>query len=669
MRLRKLFGVALATSLVAVPIAAADRDASRAALARGLRSLGAHELSTARIELMNAVKADPGYSLARIAQARVLIELGDGFGAGSALDRAVELGADRNQVRHLIAHSWVLRGDPDKALAEADAAQVPPKFAAYAARVRALAHLDREEIAEAAAAFDEALRQTPNDSELWADVGEFRLATGDQALAIDAANRALKIDPRNIDALMLSGTLVRSQYGLVAAIPWFQRALVIDPNHVPALVALAATQGDAGQNRAMLATTRKLLSIDGRNPHAFYFQAVMAARAQKTELARALLQRTGDRLDGEPGVMMLDAILDMQSGAPEQAIAKLKPMVAAQPPNIKLRRLLGSAMWQAGDAQGAIETLMPLAARNDADTYVLSIVGRAYESLGDRARSLQFLERAARPLVVDPQPYPPGQPSSVKAERDATNVVPMIARYLGTGQAGAALAEAQRVQADNPGAPAAHVLVGDALSALGRHREAITAYQRAANIAFTEPTAMRLVRAYGRAGDGVGALKVLDLYLAQNPRSISARVAAADYFIQTGQWDSAIQTLEAVRARIGNRDAIVLNNLANAYLQTGKSDLATAYARAAYAMNPNSPVIVGTYGWALHKRGRDADEASALLRKAARLAPADGSAKFRLGQALASTGKRGEAKTMVTAALATPGFRDRKAAEALLSRL
>src|SRR3546814_2082568 len=49
--------------------------------------------------------------------------------------------------------------------------------------------------------------------------------------------------------------------------------------------------------------------------------------------------------------------------------------------------------------------------------------------------------------------------------------------------------------------PDAHVLYGDALSAAGRYADAAEAYQKAGNLAFTEGTALRMVAAFGRAGN------------------------------------------------------------------------------------------------------------------------------------------------------------------------
>ena len=69
-----------------------ERDGS-AALARGLAALDKGDARTARVELMNAIKGNARSVVARVAQARALVELGDGAGAQAEIDRARAMGA------------------------------------------------------------------------------------------------------------------------------------------------------------------------------------------------------------------------------------------------------------------------------------------------------------------------------------------------------------------------------------------------------------------------------------------------------------------------------------------------------------------------------------------------------------------------------------------------
>ena len=124
---------------------------------------------------------------------------------------------------------------------------------------------------------------------------------------------------------------------------------------------------------------------------------------------------------------------------------------------------------------------------------------------------------------------------------------------------------------------------------LGDYRAAAAAYRRAANIAFTEPVAMRLVEAMRSSGDNAGAARVLELFLQQNPQNVPAQMLAANTLLQTGHWDDAIRIYENLRARLGNRDATLLNNLAWAWSQKGDYGRAIPYARRAWELDPQQP--------------------------------------------------------------------------------
>lgn len=603
----------------ASPALAAPREDAALALGAGAQAFFEGDPRAARIELLNAIKADPGWALPHALQGRIYLALGDGIAAEAELDRAVALGMARPALTHLLAHAFLLQGDPERAFDTAQRQIAAPTAQAYALRIAARAQIVRGKYEEAARDLDAALAIAPNSSLLWSDIGRFRMLTGNIGGAVDAAQRANALNPSNVEALLLMGQLVRGQYGLLAAIPWFDKALEIDPANLDAIGQSAATLGEAGQASAMLDLTRRMLVIDPGNAEAFYLQALLAARAGNDGLARSLVYRIRGRMDSVPAMMLLESVLELKGGNTEQAIVRLGNLVKVQPGNMGVRRLLGAAMLQAGDPKSAIAVLAPIASRVDADSYTLLTIGRAYEAKGDLGTAALFLDRAAQPWRGAPSVF------AFPVAADATNAgdpdnaavaIPRINRLVQAGQFTQALAAAERLRDLNRGAPAAHVLVGDVLMALGRTGDAASAYRAAANIAFSEPTAMRFIAALQKSGQGAAALRVLDLFLGQNPRSVPGLRLAADQFLATGQWKRAIAILEGLRIRLGNRDAAILANLGWAWFNQGDPDKAATYAAAAYAVAPSNPAAAKTYGLILVKTGKDKVGGAALLKKA-----------------------------------------------------
>jgi tetratricopeptide (TPR) repeat protein len=608
----------------------AGPESADRAYRRGLQALAEGQPRTARIEFLNAIKAEPDNKTVRLAQARTYLLLGQGAAAEAELKRANALGIPESETGHLMAHALLLQRQAERAAAEARKAG--PAHAAYADRMLGRAYQLMGKLEEAAAAFDRALAATPGDGALWADIADFRWVTGETAGAIEAADRAVRLSPRNVDALRLRGELTRNQYGLAAAMPWFDRALEIDPSNVAVLIERAATLGDLGRTREMLADTRRILGVSANDPSAYYLQAVLAARGRDYALARSLYRRTGGVFDNRPAAMLLAGTIELGSGNGALAMGPLKRLLKAQPGNLKARRLLGSAQWQSGDAAAAIDTLRPLADRDDADVYTLSIIGKAHARLGDEAAAVRYLARAAAPrasatAALD-DPLGDGELGALR--RDASThpdsapaQVVLIRALLGRGLGPEALQRARQLQAAAPGAPDAHVLVGDALAIKGDYAGAAVAYRRAANLAFSEPVALRLIEALRNSDDDQGATKVLTLFLQQNPQNVSAQTMAANAYLQARRWPEAIALYEGVRKRIGNGDATLLNNLAWAYAETGDYDRALPLARRAWSLEPRNPVTADTLGWLLFRSGEDRVRGVALLEQAARRAPTD----------------------------------------------
>lgn len=646
-----------------------------AALLRGQAALAKGDARTARVELMNAIKADPRSAAARSAQAQALVALGDGAGAQAATERARQLGASVAATRRMMAQALLLQGDDDGALREAGAKDVPPEDAALMARIIGRAKLAQGDAAAAAVAFGRALKLSPADPENWVDIGRYRIAIGDQAGAIVASDRAVALAPANDKALALRAELTRSQYGLVAALPWFERAVAANPDSVATLTEYAATLADAGAAGRMLAVTRRILALDPGNARAWFMQSVMAARAGNDDLARSLLTRTNGRLDGDPATMLLRGVLHLAAGNATLAADNFAMLLARQPDNRTARTLLARAFFQAGDYASAATTLAPLVAQRDANPYVLTLAARAQEALGGRAMAQDMLARAAWPdrAAADPFVSPDdaaladrAPPANVATARDN---IPYIRALLSTGHAEEAVERARLLSRANPGVPEAWIILGDALGADGAAQDAARAYETAANIRFSRAVALRLVAAWQRAGDPARAGRALALFLAQNPADVAAQRLAGAAYLAAGEWRDARRMLEAVRAQSGGNDAILMADLARAALESGDGKVARAYAAYAYRLMPASPMTADIYGWTLFRTGARGQAAIDLLEKATILAPGHPVLQMHLGQAYAAAGRKGEARLALSRAVAVRAFAGRQQAVDALAAL
>lgn len=606
------------------------------------------DLRSARVALMNAAKADPRDVEIFLSQAKLSLDLFDSAAALVALNRAEALGASKAATAHLWGHAYWLEGELDSAEEALQSADIPPRNKAYALRISARVAMYRGDLAQAQAAFDEALQIAPKDSQLWTDLARLRFVQADQKEAIDAVDYAFKLDPQNVRALEFRGRLMRSQFGVVASLPWFERGLQLNPVDIPLLEEYGLSLGDAGRYRDMLAVARKIISLDRTNAKAYYMQAVLAARAGEYELASRILPKAGPNFAQVPAAMLLNAICAYELGNYNKAVDHLQQLLGMQPRNRRVRMLLAQALYRAGDPLGALDTIKEIASRPDADSYSLMLTARAFEASDQPLRAAAPLDDGAlatvRPALPLPEPISL-EAAAFEAQRDpnnARNVLPFIRLLAAQGNNDAAWAEAARLQNANPGVADAHVIVGDIEMARGNTQSALAAYQQARQISFTEPVMLRVVDAFGKLDRQKEAGETLFAFLQFNPTNLTALRLAGYRHLDAGNWTDAARMLERVRKRLGNNDAILLANLARAYSGAKQTEKALGYARTAYDIAPANAMVSRIYGELELKSGKRPKAAYELLQKASAMMPENQEVAAQLKRARAAYLKSGK---------------------------
>ena len=230
------------------------------------------------------------------------------------------------------------------------------------------------------------------------------------------------------------------------------------------------------------------------------------------------------------------------------------------------------------------------------------------------------------------------------------------------GRGGEALERARLLGRANPGAPAAWLILGDVLAAQGQAREAVRAYEVAANIRFDRDAALRLAGAWSRLGHGARAAQVTQLFLTQHPADREALRLAAGFAIDAQDWRAAARLLQAVRAQVGDNDALLMAQLARVSLENGDRAAARAYARHGYRLMPGNPVTADMLGWVLLRTDAPGPAAVDLLEKAVALAPSVPALQMHLGQAYAAAGRKGEARLALHRAASARDFNGRQEA-------
>ncbi|MEO0032729.1 MAG: hypothetical protein RIS94_2487 [Pseudomonadota bacterium] len=461
-------------------------------------------------------------------QAAHALQSRDPIAAEVPLRAAIRAGVPADAVRALLGEALLARGDAAEARKVLWGGNFTPDSAGQGWRIRGQLELVQGRLAAAGQAFDQALRFTPDDADLWTQIASLRFSGGEQAQAIEAAARAVQLDPRNPRALAMRGMLIREQFGLAAALPWFEAALHVLPDDPALLGEYAATLGDMGQYRAMLVVCRKLAEVDPKNPRPLYLQAVLAARAGKTDLARAILLRTGTAFRDMPAAMLLTGVLEYRAGNLNLAIEQLDRLVRVQPDNLQARQLLARALARQGDWRQLARRFDGDARQPYASPYMLTLVGQAWQRVGQKQAGAAYLARASAPQLRGALALMTDAPLAVAAVRYqdapgiADNAVPFARALLAAGQGDAAQDVADRLRDANPGTAEANLLSGDVRLARGDAAHALIDYSNGAAIRFNEPVMRRMDAALRAMGRDADANAMTSRYLAQNPGSLAA---------------------------------------------------------------------------------------------------------------------------------------------------
>jgi len=538
---------------------------------------------------------------ALIAKAQGDIARGDGLGAELHLKAAQAAGATRDDIAARMGEALIYQGKRDKAREWLAPGKFSPDEAAHGFHLLGLLEHGDGNLAAAGQAYDKAVALAPKSVSLWVDLGYLRYASGEHMKAIEAADLALSLDPGNVRALEFRGLIVRDQYGLAAALPWLEAALAQAPDDRSVLREYAATLGDLGRGSDMLAATRRLMSRDARNARGLLLLAQLALRAGDNGLARTMLNRTGEQLNALPAKMLVDGILELRAGNNLLAIEALEPLVQRQPGNLQAQELLASAYYANGDARLVASRFGGLASRSDASPYLLTLVGRAHEVLGERDQAVPLLQRAARSIERPWAGVPESQP---------------VGSLVAAHNMGAAEAAAERLRAAMPGSADAQAAAGDVQLLLGRGAAAVERYRLASRVRMPGSLLQRTVAAMVLAGQQGEAAALVEAYLAQNPSSPAAVRLAASLAAGQGDWARARQLLEFLRANGSGGDVRLLSDLSQAQLRSGDAAAAEATAREAYRLQPSNPLAAKAWGLCLNALKQRPADARALLAKA-----------------------------------------------------
>lgn len=465
-------------------------------------------------------------------KALAALSAGDGIAAEAALREALAEGAPRELLAPYMGEAEMLQGNLPEAHQWLDGGDFAPQSQARGLHMRGRLAMREGNLEVAAQSYAAALKLVPDDSGLWVDLGRLRYVDGQQFGAIAASQRALEIGPDNPAALLFRAQLVRDAQGMRAALPLIERGLEIAPNDPQLLGEYAATLGELGRGKDMVAALRRLAAHDPANQRMFYLQAVLAARAGDYDLARTLLQRSGDLERETPSAILLLGVIDLERGNYASAAQGFDRLSRMQPTNQRVGDLLARSLLMGGNNRELVARF----AHDATSPYRAILVGRAYEALGQREDAARYLDLAIRPYAMTTRILPAGVgPEVAPFGNDASGpeTVALVRGLLASGQANAARAKAAAFSRRFPESSDALALLGDTELAAGNYASASRHYGEAAKVRRPWPLVKRMAYALIRQNREPAAAALIAEHLSGEPNNAEAAALLARWdFLQ-----------------------------------------------------------------------------------------------------------------------------------------
>jgi putative PEP-CTERM system TPR-repeat lipoprotein len=556
-------------------------------------------------------------------------------------------------------------------------------------RMLALTYLRSGQPALALEAVEPALRRTPDDTDVLKTAAEAALATGNAAKAAQYFERANVLDKNDVGgrvrlaqvrlatgdterALQDLRTLAQSdssqyQADMALILAYIQRKEY--DRAIAAVDALEKKQPDNPVTRNMRGAVymakrdfkgaresyQKALDAQPKDFASAYSLAILDIQEGKADDARRRFEQmlTKDP-NNESLLLALSDLTAMTRDKPEEAKALIDKAIAANPGSARAALALVAYFTRQRDSRAALAAAQAAQTTFPNDPGVLDALARAQGAAGDANQALATYGGLARLQPQNPsiqlqfammQLQAKDYSGATESARRALAAQPELLQAWGVlaraqafaGQSATTLAEARRMQRDNPDKALGFALEGEFLAIQNKWADAATVLTQGLAKQPIPLLAAANYSALQNAGKPAEAAAFADKWIRAHPNDATLQEVMAQQLQFAKNYPAAAAKYRAV-LDINPENPVALNNLAWILAESGDPK-AREIAERAYRLAPDSPSVIDTLGWTL-VRGGDVTRGTQLLRLASNLAPGENEIRMHLGRALVKSGDK-----------------------------
>jgi cellulose synthase operon protein C len=565
----------------------------------GMELVAKHDDVAARMDFLKALK----YKADRVDVWRALVGVDERTKAGTSaifggLRRVVELDPNDLDARLKLAQIMVAGGAADAALKMVEAADDSVKPSAPLHALKAV----------------------------------ILLRTRDTAGAEREAQRAIEIDPKNVDATVLLASAKTAKGDSDGAL----KMLTALPADNDAKVSLAKVQafsrkGDIPQAEGLLqkliADNPKELALRGR-----LIQLYLSNK--RFDDAERELRAVADS-NPKAGMDLVRFLLSTKGS--KAARAELDARIKAGGDVFDYQIVQAELTFADGDLNGAAQQLQTLANTASTPERKATAQGKLAEMYLNKGNSA-----AAEPLIAE------------ILQKDRRNIVALrlrAAMSIDKGKFDSAIGDLREALNDQPKSPELLILMATAYERSGKNELADRQYADALKVSNQNTNvALRYVAFLQRRGDAARAEDILGQALVQNPRDTQLLTALAQVRLARQNWTGALAVADTI-SKIGQNRVLTDQIQASAFAGENRMDESVTALEDAHAAAPDAvqPVasLVSTY-----LRTGKADKAEALLQQVLKKFPDNAELLVWLGQTKLAQNKSDDASQAFKTAMA-----------------
>jgi tetratricopeptide (TPR) repeat protein len=421
--------------------------------------------------------------------------------------------------------------------------------------------------------------------------------------AVRLSRSALRDLPNDPQLWTLEGVALANEGDTRKALLAFRQALKISPNYIAALEGAAQIDYQAG-NRDAVPLLNHLLQVRPGDPTSHAMLAVLEYRQGNCAAAASHFEKAGALLDSQLDALHAYATCLVRLKQLERAAQVFQRAVALHPNDPRERHLLAAIQLMAHQPQDAIATLGPLL-ESHPDADALQLASTAYEEAKDTPQAVSTLRQA---ILLDPR--------NVSLYLDFAN----ISFAHDSFQVGIdVINEGIGLQ---PKAAPLYLARGVLYVQLSDYDKAEADFERAQEL---DPSESLSIAAQGlaavQANDLDRALSTVQAKLARNPNDALLLYLQADVLAQKGEAPGTPEFQLAMRSAkkavaLQPKLAAARGVLAKLYMQTGQYAEAAEQCRKALESDPKDQTAVYRLIQALRKTGNKSEIPDLLKRLA-----------------------------------------------------